>query len=81
MGAPFHEKPNFRSNFQCHFSYWISFSDSNLILMISQPPPHRSPYPAVFVVVVDAEEPNPQESGYQGKGPTQACSCEGSTGC
>jgi len=42
----FYEQPNFCSIFECHFSYWISFSDSNLTLLISHCPlPHHSPYP------------------------------------
>jgi len=58
----FHEKPNFRSIFECHFSYWISFSDSNLTLLISHCLRHITPLTPrirwVFIVVIHAEEPN-----------------------
>jgi len=58
----FHEKPNFHSIFECHFSYWISFSNSNLTLLISHCLCHITPLTPciqwVFVVVIHAEESN-----------------------
>jgi len=64
----FHEQPNFRSIFECHFSYWISFSNSNLTLLISHCLRHITPLTPhiqwVFVVVIHAEEPNTIRNHY-----------------